>query len=53
MKIVIGLVGIFALAVAVSILAAKNRDWLTLAISVVGVLTIAVVALAVTLQPGH
>ena len=52
MKIVIS-VGLLIFAAVVAILAAKNNDGLALAISAVGILILAVLALTFTLQPGH
>jgi hypothetical protein len=52
MKIVIS-VGMLIFAAAVATLAAKEKDPLALAISAMGILILAVLALTFILQPGH
>jgi hypothetical protein len=46
-------VGMFIFAAAVPILAAKNKDRLAFAVSAMGLLIVAALALTIILQPEH
>ena len=50
-KIVV--IALLVYTVVLTILAAKKRDWLVLAISAAGILTVTASALAMFLQPEH
>ena len=49
----IAVVALLVYTVVSTILAAKKRDWLVLAISTAGILTVTASALAMFLQPEH
>jgi hypothetical protein len=49
----IAIVALLAYAAISTILAAKKRDWLVLAVSAAGILIVTASALAVILQPEH
>ena len=49
----IAIVALLVYAAISTILAAKKRDWLVLAISAAGILTVTASALAMFLQPEH
>ena len=49
----IAVVALLVYTVVSTILAAKKRDWLVLAISAAGILTVTASALAMFLQPEH
>jgi hypothetical protein len=49
----IAIVALLVYAAISTILAAKKRDWLVLAVSAAGILTVTASALAMFLQPEH